>query len=368
MKRITPIVHLTNACNLQCQYCYVNNGKVEKNTDKENLSVLLYCLKKIIDWNGVSGTKIIWHGGEPLLLGTENFSFLLNEIVKYKRNVFFSIQTNGTLLNEDYARLFKKYNVHVGISLDGFNDKLNRFRISPDGIGILSKVMKNFELMKKFEVQVGFIMTVNREHIGQERELLDFIQKYQLKCNIRPAYPSGHRNIPFMTPDEFATYFNTLFDIWYINDRKYDTFLVKEFEQYIREELGGVSECHSCIEREDCTVRFLSLDMSGECYPCNRLYRNETFYLGNLQKENINSIISKSKCYSDNRMEALQKKECNSCKYREYCHGGCPAIAYSVYGNYNEKDYYCVAYQKIREHIHNKLRGNEKEIFSGINT
>lgn len=350
MRQVTPILHLTNKCNLRCEYCYVlKNTGVESTLDKNNIDTLVVAIEKIILANRPRPTRLILHGGEPLIVSPILLDEFFSRIKNLDSNVIFSLQTNLTLLNSKFCELLNRYKVHIGFSLDGYNEIQNQYRKDCNGDISFSKVMEKYKLAQEMEITPGAIITVTKTHLGHERELLDFIDKHHLKCDIRPAYPIGVSNI-CMTPKEYATFINNLFDIWLENDH-YGTFNISNFESEVREILGGSIECRSCSKSIDCGQRFLSLDSNGECYPCNRLYGVPEFYLGNLSKISLNDIMLASEKITSKRWELLKDSSCLNCDMAEYCHGGCPAIAYSVYHDYNQKDYFCEAYQLIRKHI-----------------
>ena len=125
----TVVFRPTNNCNLSCSYCYdKNNHFLNENTIMNNATELfrreenniLYSLDKLFE--GESNPRIIFHGGEPLLVHSSVLDEFCDKISK-NRNIVMSIQTNGTLINEKVIDLFKKYNFKVGISLDGCDER-----------------------------------------------------------------------------------------------------------------------------------------------------------------------------------------------------------------------------------------------------
>lgn len=359
LDKITLILHLSDLCNLRCKYCYVQDD----HTLKKNLNILMIipAIKKIINSNADQGTKIILHGGEPLMVSSKKMDKFLALLTTYAGqlgyHLVFSMQTNGTLINDDWIHIFKKYKVRIGMSLDGCNEEQNAYRIDKNGKSVFNRVLERLEFLRQNNLNPGIIFTLNKNHIGKEIELLDFIQEKKIKCNIRPAFPTKgnmlNQNI-CMTPEEYSWFFCNMFDIWFNGEEKYETFYIRDFEDIVRKILGGSKECHSCVDSDDCSKHFISMGISGDCYPCNRLYNDPQFYLGNLIKLPIEKIMDKSYGLTEKRSEELLY--CKSCSIKDFCNGGCPAIAYSVYNNYYEKDYFCKAYQYIYTHVKNILK------------
>lgn len=358
LDKITLILHLSDLCNLRCKYCYVKDDNLlKKNTD---ILSIIPAIKKIIDSNAYQGTKVILHGGEPLMVSSKKVDELLKLLTTYARqqgyHIVFSIQTNGTLINDDWIHLFQKYKVRVGISLDGYNEEQNAYRVDKNGNSVFDMVLERFEFLRQNNLNPGVIFTLNKYHIGKENELLDFIQENKIKCNIRPAFPTKEnvfKQNMYMTSKEYSCFFCNMFDIWFNGEEKYETFYIRDFEDIIRKILGGSKQCHSCVDSDSCSKHFISMGISGDCYPCNRLYNKPKFYLGNLIHDSIEKIMDKSYILTEKRVENLLL--CKSCSIKNFCNGGCPAIAYSVYNNYYEKDYFCEAYQRVFLHVRNIL-------------
>ena len=110
LDKVTLILHLSDLCNLHCKYCYVQNDHIpQKNLD---ILTIIPAIKKIIDFNADQGTKIILHGGEPLMVSPKKMDEFLALLATYANNqeyhLVFSIQTNGTLINDDWILLFQK--------------------------------------------------------------------------------------------------------------------------------------------------------------------------------------------------------------------------------------------------------------------
>ena len=121
---ITLLYQLTSNCNMACKYCYVGSNKMcERNANvngsfASNYSNLSKFVDQLLDYNN-KPSRIIFHGGEPLLINIDNWRMMLEDFRKKDPNTKFSIQTNGTLLTDDILALFKEYNMELGVSLDG---------------------------------------------------------------------------------------------------------------------------------------------------------------------------------------------------------------------------------------------------------
>ena len=139
-------------------------------------------MKQYIEIKHIKKLTIIWHGGEPLLWGEDNFREILGfakknfEGINYKS----SIQTNISLMSDSYIRLFKEYNVHIGFSLDGYKELNDSQRVYPDGSGTYYDIMEKVELCRNAGLSIGCIIVGSRKHIGKIKELYDFLCAHQL--------------------------------------------------------------------------------------------------------------------------------------------------------------------------------------------
>ena len=147
MKSCTVILKPTHRCNLNCVYCYdrFERSKDSSTMDKDDLVICLNKFTTYFDY-----CNFIWHGGEPTILGLDYITYVMEKV--HRPGVHWCMQTNGTLLNEDWFKLFKKYDIQFGISWDGINTFSTRgVKIDLDWLQYMKQ---------KYELPFGFLMTV----------------------------------------------------------------------------------------------------------------------------------------------------------------------------------------------------------------
>lgn len=361
-----PIVifRTTDICNLNCTYCYDKKNRKEKKNINEEFEHQIDKIKEYLDkiyYLKNKSCTFIFHGGEPLILKPEVYEKLIEKIDR--KNIRLSMQTNGTLINNEYIKLFKKYNISIGISLDGCNEEQNYCRIYRNGKNSFNKVMSNIELLKKNNIHFGIIMTITKRHIGKEKMIYDFIASNNLNVNIRPAFPTMEAdNDNIMTEDEYFEFFKNMFNIWY-NDKSKRVKLKQIREIY--DEFAKVLEekyCSGlCSEGENCFGKFISLNINGDIYSCNRTYNNEIFFLGNLNKQTIDEILNNANKLNEKRKKKIQESGCSKCEIYKYCYGGCPANAHSMYNDYTMPEkIFCNSKKKILKYIKFKLEETDE--------
>ena len=222
---ITVIFRMTNACNLACTYCYDSskrqnceaiNKQFMDNVDKIVEYIDSFCINKNKKMN------LILHGGEPLTLSSDVYEVFLKKLTEKISKISISVQTNGTLLDANKLKILNKYNVKIGISLDGSSEEQNKNRIYKNGRNSFNKVKNTIDMLKNNNIKFGIIMTLSKNNLHKEKEIYEFIKENNICCDIRPAFPTkvNMKNSDIMTNDEYIDFFKHFFDIWYNDDTK----------------------------------------------------------------------------------------------------------------------------------------------------
>ena len=173
LNNLVIILRMSNNCNLNCTYCYdKGNHKKEINDNKkinDSLDNIVSNIDKLVS-DKQKKCKIIFHGGEPLMINASTYERLINKILEKIPKAYFSIQTNGTLLTKSHINVFKKYNVSIGISLDGYNERMNKCRVFKNGKNSFNVVMEKIESLNKNNIKFGDIKSISRDEIGHQKE------------------------------------------------------------------------------------------------------------------------------------------------------------------------------------------------------
>lgn len=166
-----------DSCNLKCSYCYTserveNNGRLP---EENIISIIDY----VANEQELTCISFTWHGGEPLLMGMDYFE----KILKYQRKKLINklyyniIQTNGVLINVDWVLLFKRYNINIGVSIDGPDYLCNSSRFSSENE--FRVLLDNLELMKKMKLLPALFCTITENNVNQLDKMFDFIEDYK---------------------------------------------------------------------------------------------------------------------------------------------------------------------------------------------
>jgi uncharacterized protein len=349
-----------SACNLACDYCYYNFsiGKValRKWGDKE-LETLFK--KMLLKAKTVKGEKVKvcfdlnWHGGEPLLAGIPFYEkvvhyqeSLLKELPESTNVRFFnSIQTNGVLIDDDYASFLSKNGFEVGVSFDGTPELHDLHRKDRNGKGTAEKVVEGIKTIQKYEIKPGILCVVTKDSVGKEEEIYRFL-KEELKVNslsILPFLNLKARKFS-LSPEDYAAFMIRLFHVWMDDDDP--SFMIREFVSWIRSFLGG--EPFLCAFSKNACGSFTVINNDFTVSFCDEYYNIPEFKLGTFFD---NEEVLSERILSIRNYILAQKEKCfeTGCKYANICNRGCPRMWT------NHSNFYCKAYKKIFSEIENRL-------------
>ncbi len=338
-----------DGCNMRCKYCYVPGGDspyvglMKLETFQQSIRLALNYAKRSAPFN----LEILFHGGEPLLWGIENYTKALEYIsklgdgLKDSVKIRIKLQTNGTLLDDNFASLFGKHNVYVGISLDGPKEIHDKLRVYPNNKGSYDDVIRAVRLLRKHQRHIGAIMVVTKYHLGKEQELYNFFKENGLGLQPSPLIMWGRAKIfsnLYITPQEYLKFMRNLLDIWIKDGDPIDIpIFMKAVQAIVLEK--PVSYCHMSIGCAK-TRHFLAIDWDGTVSLCNRTASLHVpdFMFGNIHNVNdLEEIFTHSNFVKlVERAETLRNTRCNSCPLHRkgLCGGGggCPFLAY-INGN-----------------------------------
>jgi len=377
-------------CNLDCTYCYyLHKQELLSSDSKFRISdeILETHIRQYIE--GQRGDEVVfsWQGGEPTLMGIDFFEKVVALEKKYQRpnqRVENDLQTNGTLLNDDWCAFLRENNFLVGLSIDGPQELHDRFRVDKGGQPTFKKVFAAAQLLQKHGVPFNTLTVVNRINAKKpldvyrflSRELrprqLQFIpcvepkvfqrvapQKWDLAALPIQGSPTAHPGNPdsvvtdwSVDPDDWGYFLCKVWDDWYRRD--YGKVHVNLFETAVAQWMGMDSQL--CIYHEFCG-KGVALEHDGNLYSCDH-YVYPEYRLGNILETSSSRMVfsEAQRKFGLDKFNSLPT-QCRQCRYLFACNGECPKNRVIRTGDGEPGlNYLCSGLHKFWSHIDNDAK------------
>lgn len=370
-------------CNLDCAYCfYLEKERLYPETTSFQMEddVLESFVRQHIQAHGGSVVQFAWQGGEPTLRGIAFYERVVSLQARYAdgKTIENAFQTNGILIDDDWARFLAANQFLVGLSIDGPADLHDRYRRDRGDRPTFNAVMAALDTLKRHDVSFNTLTVVNRETASRPLEVYRFLKDIGsrflqfIPIVERRAPRPGADGLSLVTPDSEA---RAAVTAWSVDPAEYGEFLCSIFDEWVRHDVARVHvqqfdvaleswvglEASVCLFRETCG-RALALEHNGDVYSCDHFVYNE-HRLGNLLEQPLAELVDspQQQAFGDAKRDRLPA-ECIECDVRFACHGECPKHRFvkSKDGSH-DLNYLCAAYKRFFRHIDAPMRfmGNE---------
>jgi len=272
----------------------------------------------------------VWHGGEPLLAGLNFFSKAVALQKRYAegRPYANAMQTNGTLLDEDWAAFLRDEKFLVGISLDGPEHVHDRYRKDHKGNGTFQQVFDNCMMLLSQGVQVNVLATVNDYSVQFPFEIYTFFKQNGLFfMQFNPVVESHPEDPTAAAPFsvgalEYGKFLRRLFKIW-VRDFDFTTLRQKTsirfFDSLIQKYIDMVPD--QCIFQEKCGDALI-VEHNGDLFSCDYLVSEDT-HIGTLHEGSLRQAFNSSAHQTFSEKKADLPPKCLKCRWLKLCYGGC---------------------------------------------
>ncbi len=315
-------------CNLDCSYCYYLKKKdlYPKTVSSRMADDLLESY--IVQHIEACPTTLIffsWHGGEPTILGLDYFRRIVELQQKHRppgRSIFNGIQTNGTLLDEEWCRFLAAERFLVGLSIDGPKELHDRYRMTKGGKATHQQVMQAFRLLKKYTIHCDVLCVVHDKNVHQPAAVYRFFKEIGaeflqfLPVVVRPEETARAESVPAEAYGEFLC---AIFDEWVRRDIGRIT--IQLFGEAERTFLG---EDHAlCLFRESCGD-VVVVEHNGDFYACDH-FVDPDHRIGNIRERPMVEMLESSALREFGRKKSDDlPRYCRECEVLSSCNGGCP--------------------------------------------
>ena len=345
-------------CNLNCHYCYYLQKEhlyPERESFRMPDDVLEAYIAQHIDASPGPVISFSWHGGEPTLLGADYFRNIVALQRKHQppnRRITNGIQTNGTLLTEDWCRFLAAEGFVVGISLDGPREMHDRYRVTKEGKPTHEQAMRGYELLRKHGVFCEALCVVHAQNVEHPLEVYRFFKRIGVQyvsvlplVEPQPDAEGGvsTRSVP---ADAWGQFLCVIFDEW--KRRDIGRIKVQIFEEAARTAFG--QEHTLCIFRETCGDVPV-IEHNGDFFSCDHFVDAE-HRLGNIQEISWVELLESptQRAFGRAKRDSLPRY-CRSCEVRAMCNGGCPRNRFlSTPAGETGLNYLCAGYRRFFTH------------------
>lgn len=317
-------------CNMACTYCfYYEKASLFSETKVHRMSddILDNLIKQLMSQSG-SQISFGWQGGEPTLMGLPFFEKVVDKQLRYGRGqtVGNGLQTNGILLDSNWAKFLSRYKFLVGLSLDGPEHIHNRYRLMQNKKGSWEKVADKAKLLFDHGVEVNALIVVNDYSAQFPDEIYEFHKAHGLNymqfipcVETDPKKPT--RAAPFSVPPrKYGSFLCRLFDLWlgdFVDD--VPTTFIRFFDSVLYSYAG--MQPPECTLLKRCGV-YVVVEHNGDVYSCD-FFVEPKWKLGNIGDDYLINLLNSPKQVSFGQIKSRIPKPCKKCKWLKYCRGGC---------------------------------------------
>ena len=356
----TIVWKVTEICNMACSYCFMYKSldKSFKNKpqviSREVIENVTERIEEYVLEHSIENLDITLHGGEPLLLGKEKFRYLLDSLSSIS-GITVNLQTNATLIDEDFIDIFENYKVNIGVSLDGYPEIQNRTKMKngKDSYSAIKNGLCKIIDKQRNQLFKGILCVVNLDASPLN------VYKHFLELgasNIEFLLPLRNHNTPNNYHADRCDYFNWLKPIIdkYIGDDD-DSISIRLFDSIIDLLIG--SEEPMCTIRHS-AVDMLTIDTDGSIQLIDdlRICGNNFVDLGYTTfDKKLVSFFDHPKVLNLYNHEKNLPAKCNECKYLKICGSGGHAFRYKGNSSFNAPSIYCADTYKMIEYIESNI-------------
>lgn len=365
-------------CNLDCTYCYyLRKENMYPGSDfRMTEEMLERFVKQYIEAQRVSEVTFAWQGGEPTLMGLDFFEkavALQQQYCKPGMTINNSLQTNGTQLDDDWCRFFKRHNFLIGLSVDGPARLHDAYRITKGGRPSHAQVMHGLAKLRQHACEYNILCTVHAANSRHPREVYQFI-KNECQTQFMQFIPIVERVEAYHANEGDQVKAHS------VKAEDYGQFLIGIYEEWVRSgDIGNVyvqiidialsawlgQKPGLCIFNETCGDA-LAMEHNGDLFSCDHFVET-AFKLGNLRDIGMRTMVdsTEQRNFGQNKRDSLPAV-CLECPVKFVCNGGCPKNRFLDTGEPGKPlNYLCAGYKAFFQRINRPMQILRQTLESG---
>jgi uncharacterized protein len=361
-------------CNLHCRYCYyLDKSALYGNIRRPLMSdeILEKYIAGLI--SATTGNEIFfsWHGGEPVLAGIDFFRKAVKLQKQYQptgKRILNGIQTNATMLNDEFCRFLSDEGFFAGVSFDGPEELHDKFRVTGNGKGSFKESIRGYELLKNHNVATELLSVVHIENVYFPLKVYNFLKSLGseyitfLPLVVRGSQPGSGVSRISVPSEPFGSFLMTVFDEWVAKD-------IGRIKIQIIEEAARTAfdqEHTLCIFKKRCGGVPV-VEHNGDFYSCDH-FADKEHLLGNISKIPLAELLDseKQKRFGQAKSDTLPR-QCRVCEVKEMCNGECPRNRFAITPDGEPGlNYLCQGYRRFFNHIKPFIVAIREEWLKGV--
>lgn len=351
MKSISMLIKpASSSCNLRCRYCFYHDVSEKRKT--QNYGMMTEATLENLVKRGLESAEysiiFAFQGGEPTLRGLDFYKKFHEYVQRYNTNnilIQYSLQTNGTLINDEWADFFHQHNYLVGLSLDGPQRINDGYRLDAKDKGTYHAVMRCAKILNRHKVEFNILSVINKLVAKDANAVYKFFRNNNFAYIQFIACLDELGEIPgsnpySLTPEDYGKFLTTIFKLWYNDMKKGHIVSIRMFENILSILLG--LDIESCDMRGTCSPHAV-VEADGSVFPCD-FYVVDAYRLGNINEQSLESMLANEVTQNFVTASTQIPQGCANCTWNKICRGGCRRHRYINEDNLYE-NYFCKAYQ-----------------------
>lgn len=349
-------------CNMACTYCFYLEKKdlfTQAPTHRMSIKILEEMIKQAMAQSD-RHISFGWQGGEPTLMGLPFFEKAVELQKKYGKGktIGNGFQTNGILIDKEWARFFKQNDFLIGLSLDGPQHIHDHYRLKQGGEGTWERVVQSAKILLDEHAATNALIVVNDYSAQFPKEVYDFHKDLGLSymqfipcVETDPANP-GHAAPFSVSAEQYGSLLCALFDLW-ISDfaNGVPTTSVRFFDSVFFSYVNLAPP--ECTLLRECGI-YLVVEHNGDIYSCD-FFVEPKWKLGNVIKDKLINMQNSPQQEAFGRNKYTVPEKCSFCRWLKHCRGGCPKDRMNDPAD-KGVTHFCKSYQMFFEHADEKLK------------
>lgn len=343
----------SSLCNLRCRYCFYED-EAQHREQKCSGIMSEETAERLIDsaflaHNGRGSISFSFQGGEPMLAGLPFFQRFV-ELVRQKNRrhvpIIYAIQTNGTLIDSQWARFLKENQFLVGLSVDGNKALHDENRIDSNGKGTYTRTAAALRNLQNAQVDYNLLCVVTKgvaEHpqrVYQEMKKIGGRFLQFIPCLDPLGVQRGSMRYS-LSPEAYGKFLCGLFDCWLFDWEHGQYTSIRQFDDYVHLAIGMPPASCACAGQ---CGGYLVIEGDGSAYPCD-FYALDEWKLGSICETSIEALMRSERYQAFIEESRTRPSDCQDCPYIALCRGGCRRDW--LYDGAKNCNYYCEAYKQF---------------------